>query len=270
MLVLNLHQAWMIATAQHELKSMMLPPLATPSSPRASDAVASVMWDSTKRTATWMYTTDARPRVVRVSSVRAQDASLFHQLGLDVQVVDSGGAPHQDGSSRRERTRGHRTDASDLLLLPWRLPVAATPLSAAAANETLGKVARAASMALTSTGASAVPSLHLDSDVLWGQWTSHLQFFDPRLRRGQLINSFMGLEHDTLGTPHAFARSHQRCVRTWGLRACNFTSTQLVLHSHHDVSRLETLFGAEELGDLQARAHARAWACACADAVACM
>ena len=79
-----------------------------------------------------------------------------------------------------------------------------------------------------------------------------MQFFDSRLRPGQLVNSLMGLEHDTLGTPLALARSHQRCVRRWGSGACNFSSAQLVMHSHSDVAKLDSTFGEDSLEDLVA------------------
>ena len=116
-------------------------------------------------------------------------------------------------------------DPSDLLCRAWRPPAGnATPASD-----------------IDEPGEPGGPALPraIRAQVLWGHWTSHMQFFDRRLREDHLINGVMGLEQDTLGTPHALARSHQRCVRRWGMRACNFSSTQLVLHSHRDVGSLD-------------------------------
>ncbi len=182
---------------------------------------------------------------------------------MEVEVVDSGSIGSRGsslssrGSSKpsARRSRGSRGDASDLLLLPWRLPAAAEPADelnltkAAAGDDEKDENQDDEAGGAPATAATLLPDLST-ADVLWGQWTSNLQFYDRRLRAGQLVNSLMGLEHDTLGTPHALARSHQRCVRTWGLRACNYTSAQLVLHSQRDVSRLESLFGEDELSDL--------------------
>lgn len=224
---LNVHHAWLLAAARRRMTAAV-PPRATPPSPPPTPR----QLPSTSRAASWL-TTPARhqPRIVRVSSVRAHDVGLFHQAGLEVQVVNASTSPQP------RRKTGRLTDASDMLLLPWRLPVAAAPHDIGNEADASGDLDTVAA---------------LSADVLWGQWMSHLQFFDPRLRTGMMVNSLMGLEHDTLGTPYALARSHQRCARIWGLRACNFTSAQLVLHSHRDVSRLETLFGDAELADLAA------------------
>ena len=115
-------------------------------------------------------------RLARVSSAgHAADAPLFQQLGLELDELVGGG--------QRPRRRGWAStaDASDLLVLEWRSPA---PDNASARS------------ALRADGT-------IRADVLWGQWTSHLQFFDGRLRAGHLINSLMGLEHDTRRTgPH--------------------------------------------------------------------
>lgn len=108
-------------------------------------------------------------------------------------------------------------DASDLLLLSWRLPTAAEPLEGlnrSSADDEVAADDDAAAAAASSTSASSTsqrPELS-SADVLWGQWTSNLQFFDRRLRAGQMVNSLMGLEHDTLGTPVRARRRARSCA----------------------------------------------------------
>ena len=67
--------------------------------------------------------------------------------------------------------------------------------------------------------------LPLSADILWGSiGTSPLQFFDRRLQAGQLVSGLPGFEHDALGTTRALALSHERCVRSWGVRMCNYSA----------------------------------------------
>ena len=166
--------------------------------------------------ATWFRRpNNGAPRVARVSAHRAQDAPLMRELGLRLETP-----LHAPQTSTH--THLHPADA---LLLEWE-PPDGTPRW----NRTTGS---------------------LDGvDVLWGQWTSSLLFFDARLHAHLMVNSLLGLEHDTLGTPVALARSYQRCVARWSRRACNFSSTPLLMHSHRDVGQLESVFfGEDELAD---------------------
>ena len=256
---LNLHDAWRLRqlVQLHQREQLELrqrtaaqrphveePP---PSPPPPPPAIVGA------RTATWFVPTERERRVARVSSVRAHDASLFHQAGLEVEVPE-GVASSSGGSLGGGSRRARKGDASDLLLLSWRLPEANRPLygrngSRRAIGDRGGGGPDGGADGGADGGEMGPPTLG-SADVLWGQWTSSLQFFDRRLRAGQLVNGLMGLEHDTLGTPLSLARSHQRCVQTWGVRACNYTSAQLVLHSQRDVSRLVNLFGDNELADL--------------------
>ena len=263
MLALNLGDAGRLraaATAHRSTAAARLLPPRPPSSVTPPPSPPPELFDSGVRDATWFVPSLRTRRIARVSSVRAQDISLFHQAGLEVEVVDSSSSTGigigSRTSGRRLRGSGTSGDSSDLLLLPWRLPPGAESLNgqnttstATAADETDDGRYDEAGGAVKPAAATLRTDL-LTADVLWGQWTSNLQFYDRRLRAGQLVNSLMGLEHDTLGTTLALARSHQRCMRTWGARACNYTSAQLVLHSQRDVSRLESLFGEDELADL--------------------
>ncbi|KAL3930727.1 MAG: hypothetical protein SGPRY_001414 [Prymnesium sp.] len=179
----------------------------------------------------------SRPvRVARVSNSR-QDAALFLQLGLDLQTLC---APVLAGNppEPRKSKRGSSTvlNSADLLLLAW------TTTGRDQRHCEDGGVTASDSSSNGSGG-----SYLLDADVLWGSWTAHMQYFDRRLRDGQVINSMMGLEHDTLGTPLALARSYQRCLKRWGRSVCNYST---VMHSHHDVAKLESTFGEDNLNDL--------------------
>ena len=211
MLTLSLLQAWVLGAAWHgRLKSQTLAPAVVPS---LGEAVSRPSTPSASNARPATSVRGRHARVAHVSSIGGHDARLLQEAGLNVHAQPMRSAKRRHGRGTDGDGGGNRSFVDAFRPLPSAEQMAST-------------------------------------DVLWGHWSSHLLFFDSRLRRGQMVNFIMGLEHETLGTPHALALTHQRCVRTYGLRTCNFTSAQLVLHSHRDVGRLESLFGDEELSQL--------------------
>lgn len=159
-----------------------------------------------------------RTRVARVSGARRRDAKLIESLGLALQ------SPLDDAAlaTSSESAKVKFTDPTDLLRAQWVMHGATRTLPAEIAN----------------------------ADVLWGTWVTNIEFFDHRLHDGLIVNSLLGLEHDTLGTPATFAQSHRRCMVAHGFRKCDHASPALFIHAHTDPSRFETVFGEDTLADL--------------------
>lgn len=247
-LAVNLEQAWLLEASKQSLPPPPRPPPPLRMPPPPPPVRYAQL--SEARAATWWLSTNSTARCARVSSSRT-DGPLFRQLGLELQLLCDAGAT---------TSRSGRANSADVLLLDWETP-----------NDAISRKAlcsRAAAQPVVLPEASADGAFHsnvsakaalragsaLDVDVLWGGWSVALQFFDSRLRAGQMVNGMLGLEHDTLGTPLGLAQSHQRCVTRWGAQMCNFTFAPLVMRSHRDVGALAANLAPfdEQLVDLEA------------------